>query len=318
LLYPDGLTRLQMLRFEPMITLKRYHSIPGLLAPADWACLFILTIVSVTLLVAWWNGMPARGWALIHLGMLIAYAALAVFMAFRKDQPSVPWIRAFAVVAIMFSLYSTLGKAVFIAIPWEGDAALHAIDTSLFRGITPALWAERFVTSGSLEFFSFCYGFFIPYLYLSILTGLIGRPQRERKRFITGFAILYAVSFIGYLFVPARGPILFNAADFATTLNGGFFHGLVVNAIEASGGPHGAFPSLHVGAAAYACLFDLRYNRLRGLTYLPLVVLIAIATVVLRYHYVVDLIAGLMIAFFAFGMSHTWTAAREQGIGERT
>jgi membrane-associated phospholipid phosphatase len=66
-----------------------------------------------------------------------------------------------------------------------------------------------------------------------------------------------------------------------------------------------------VGAAAYACLFDLRYNRLRGATYLPLVVLIAMATVVLRYHYVIDWIAGLSIAFFAAWLAHLWVARRE-------
>ena len=55
----------------------------------------------------------------------------------------------------------------------------------------------------------------------------------------------------------------------------------------------------------------MRYNRLRGFTYLPLVALIAMATVVLRYHYVVDWIAGLAIAGFAAWLSHAWTARWE-------
>jgi hypothetical protein len=46
----------------------------------------------------------------------------------------------------------------------------------------------------------------------------------------------------------------------------------------------------------YLCLFDLRTNRLRGLTYLPMVLLIYVATIFLRYHYIVDLIAGTVIA----------------------
>ena len=51
--------------------------------------------------------------------------------------------------------------------------------------------------------------------------------------------------------------------------------------------------SLHVGAPVLALTFDLRYgDRLRGLVYVPLVLLIALATLVLRYHYVVDLVAG--------------------------
>jgi membrane-associated phospholipid phosphatase len=57
----------------------------------------------------------------------------------------------------------------------------------------------------------------------------------------------------------------------------------------------GAFPSLHVGASIYLCLFDLRTSSLRGLTYAPIVLLIYAATLVLRFHYVVDLVAGTLI-----------------------
>ena len=140
------------------------------------------------------------------------------------------------------------------------------------------------------------------------MTGLVGRPDHERGRFVSGFAILYAVSFLGYLYVPAKGPVVYYAGDFTVTLAGGMFHQIVLKSIDAAGGPHGAFPSLHVGAAAYACLFDLRYNRLRGATYVPLLVLIVMATIVLRYHYVIDLIAGLSLAFFATWLSHLWMA----------
>jgi membrane-associated phospholipid phosphatase len=51
-----------------------------------------------------------------------------------------------------------------------------------------------------------------------------------------------------------------------------------------------------VGGSVYLCLFDLKTNRLRGLTYLPMVLGIYVATIMLRYHYVVDLIAGTVIA----------------------
>jgi membrane-associated phospholipid phosphatase len=80
----------------------------------------------------------------------------------------------------------------------------------------------------------------------------------------------------------------------------------VVEAIDSVGGPHGAFPSLHVGASAYACLFDWRRNRLRAMTYLPIVLMIIAATVILRYHYVVDLLAGLALAILAERLARRW------------
>jgi len=117
---------------------------------------------------------------------------------------------------------------------------------------------------------------------------------------VLAFALLYGASFMGYLFVPARGPVAAMVDVLPSPLTGGFFHSLVVRAIDLAGGPHGAFPSLHVGASTMAALVDFRHgDRLRGLIYAPLVALIGVATVALRYHYVVDVLAGLALAWAA-------------------
>ena len=80
-----------------------------------------------------------------------------------------------------------------------------------------------------------------------------------------------------------------------------------MRSVDALGGPHGAFPSLHVGASVLALTFDLRYgDRLRGLVYVPLVLLIALATLVLRYHYVVDLVVGAALGPGALAASRWW------------
>ncbi|HEU4452189.1 MAG TPA: 1-acyl-sn-glycerol-3-phosphate acyltransferase, partial [Longimicrobium sp.] len=151
---------------------------------------------------------------------------------------------------------------------------------------------------------------------LSIFLGLVGREPGERDEFITGFAILYALSFLGYLFLPARGPIVHLAEQFATPLAGGRMHALVVESIDRLGGPHGAFPSLHLGASFLAMWFDLRHrNTLRGLIYLPLVLLIAAATIILRYHYVVDLIAGVALALLASRLAARALGRREVDSG---
>ena len=91
----------------------------------------------------------------------------------------------------------------------------------------------------------------------------------------------------------------FYAHEYAAPLAGGTFHRMILHAVERTGGNLGAFPSLHVGATAYTVLFDARHNRLRAWTYVPVLLLIAIATLVLRYHYVVDLLAGAGLAWIA-------------------
>ncbi len=91
---------------------------------------------------------------------------------------------------------------------------------------------------------------------------------------------------------------------------------MVKDGINTTGGLQGAFPSLHVGGSLYLFLFEMRVNRLRGLIYLPLVVLIYAATLFLRYHYVVDLLVGTVLAVACLPMGRTifrrWAMRREE------
>lgn len=267
--------------------------------PGERAAAAILGVVVVTLAVRAAAGVELRGDLLGHLALLAGFVTLLA-LAMRVPGPDTRGaMRHLLVIAVMFTLYMTLARVPFAAIPWSADAALAKLDRTLFLGTSPALWMEARLTPGLLEVLAFGYGFFIPYVYLSILVGVFGRPERERDLFVNGLALLYAMSFLGYLFLPARGPIVAMAGEFQAPLQGGFFHRLVVAGVESAGGPHGAFPSLHVGVSLYVWSFDLSCNRLRGLIYLPVVALIVVATVALRYHYVVDLAAGALLAWAA-------------------
>ncbi|HYJ79617.1 MAG TPA: phosphatase PAP2 family protein [Longimicrobiaceae bacterium] len=266
------------------------------LHPADRATLFILAVVTATLAASLAAGRPVAGALALHAGLLAGFAAAAWWLARRPR----PLLHGMTVLGVMFALYTTLGHVAFEAIPWIADPWLAAADRALLLGRSPALLLDRGWTHTEVEVLAFCYAVFIPYLYLCIFLGLVGRPPGERGEFVTGFAVLYALSFLGYLFLPARGPIVEMATLFSGPLPGGTFHRLVVRSIDDLGGPHGAFPSLHLGASFYAMWFDLRHGTpLRGLIYLPLVAMIAAATLVLRYHYAVDLVAGVLLALVA-------------------
>jgi membrane-associated phospholipid phosphatase len=280
------------------VTVRTFQALR--LHPAELATLGILAVVTAVLGIAVLRGVALGSPLLLHAAIFAGFLILAVFLAARPDSGWTPPVRALAVIAVMFTLYSTLGHIAFEAIPWLADPALNAADRALYGGYSPSLLLADQPAPRTVEFLSFFYGAYIPYLYISILLGLVGRPPAERDEFVTAFAVLYALSFLGYLFLPARGPIIELASEFGAPLQGGMFHTLVVRSIDSLGGPHGAFPSLHVGATFLVVWFDLRHNNLlRGLIYVPLLALIAIATIVLRYHWVVDLIAGVLLALLS-------------------
>ena len=238
---------------------------------------------------------PPGPWAL-HAALLVSFALLTAVIVRYPGAPWVAWARAIGTVTVMMILYSSLGRPVLAMIPWRADAWIEAADRVLFAGRSPARWAAAHVGDRGIEFWSAIYGFFVPFLYLSIFLGCVGRPARERSRFLAGFAVTYALAYLGYLFLPTTGPIEFLGT---APPRGGAVHRLIVESVASTGGNHGAFPSLHVGASTFLCLFDLRHDRLRGLTYAPMVVLIAFSTLFLQYHYVVDLLAGVAIALAA-------------------
>ena len=259
----------------------------------------VMALLLLAVLVAGipWPGLKhvAADFVWLHVTLLAGFVAVAFFLVRHERANSVQWLRPLVTVAVIFTLYTSLGKLGVAAMPYLTDATLSRIDTWLF-GVDPSLWVQRYQAPGLVEFFSIFYGAFIPYINLSLALNCLGRPPVERDQFLTGWVFTYAISYLGYLFVPAQGPIVFHAGDYDVSLAGNFFYRLVVEGVERSGGLQGAFPSLHVGGSVYLCLYDLRVNRLRGLTFVPLVLLIYAATIFLRYHYVIDLIAGTAIA----------------------
>jgi hypothetical protein len=241
---------------------------------------------------------------------LASVVVMAAIGATRTQWRAWPWVHPVLLVAVVFALYTSIGRLGVTAFSLA-DAHLSRIDAWLC-GTDPALVIQRFETPGRVEFFSFIYAWFIPYVYLSIGLGCLGRPPVERAQFLTGWVLTYAIAYLGYLFVPARGPIVYHAE--LPPLPDGFFHRIVAAGTQATGGFQGVFPSLHVGASVYLCGFDLGTNRLRGLTYVPVVALIYVSTLVLRYHYVVDLVAGTLLAVACIGLGkrvvNGWMARR--------
>lgn len=268
------------------------------LLPAERISLALLCLVVLAILVRWpWvPGLSRAFW--LHL--LIAVGFLGFVALAHRYRNKTFWrvVRPLGAVGVMFALYFSLATVPFELFQWRADPLLDRIDRALFLGTSPTLWLDGRLSFVQIEALSFAYIFFIPYLYLSVILGLLGRPGKERHELFAALVVLYSLSFLGYLFAPARGPIVALEA-LVSPLSGGRFLDQAVTMVERAGGPHGALPSLHLGVALLVCRFDLKTNALRGLIYVPLVVGVALATVALRYHWVVDLLVGAALALIA-------------------
>ena len=280
--------------------------------PADRAVwLILVAAVGVCVLRLPATGRALVPWLVLHVSLAALYTAYLALAAVREARWVSHLLRPAVNVGVVFTLYSTLGRLGLAAMP-HADAALSWADAHLLA--LPPLALERVQTARLVEVCAVPYALFIPYIYLSAALGTFGRPPVERDAFLTGWMLTYATSYVGYLLLPAEGPVGFHAAEYLGPLQGGPVYDLVQRGVAATGGNFGAFPSLHVGSSLYLCVFDLKTNRLRGLTYLPVVVSIYAATLVLRFHYAIDLVAGTLIALVCVRMGpeylYRWMRAR--------
>src|SRR3989442_11587094 len=79
------------------------------------------------------------------------------------------------------------------------------------------------------------------------------------------------------------------------------------------GGSWGAaLPSSHVAAAVVAVLCALRYWRALGFVLTPFTIGLVLSVVYGQFHYAVDAVAGLIVAFAVFASQYVYGAEREQ------
>ena len=200
------------------------------------------------------------------------------------------------------------------------DASLLAADVRLF-GVAPALFVERFLTPAVTEYFAFFY--FSYFTLCAVFTlAVVGRNRDPiaTSEFAIGSALVHGLGYLGYVMVPAYGPVVYLQHTFQAPLEGGLFLRLVHDTVAAGGAMKDVFPSLHTAVPVWFALFSWRRARhgggrrwLAGAVVVSFFAFnIVCSTIVLRWHYAIDVIAGLLLASFAI-----WCAPRLQRLESR-
>jgi membrane-associated phospholipid phosphatase len=159
------------------------------------------------------------------------------------------------------------------------------------------------------DLLSVCYFLLFPYILVSCARQLVrlGRAPDEARAFYSGLFLIYAIGFVGYLFVPARGAWLDMPAAFRHPIAGGWITALNQQIVARGSNRVDVFPSLHVAVSAFILFFDRRFAPWRYRVYLPAAIGLWISTVYLRFHYGVDVIAGALLAFVGLRVAFAMT-----------
>ncbi len=207
------------------------------------------------------------------------------------------WFPFFVILLMYYSLW---GDATHLLVAHDRDAALIAWDQRLF-GFQASVSMQRFVTPLLTAWMEFAYTFHI--LNIPIVACFVYlRRRRERFReMMAGVLVITFLGLIGYLLVPAVGPMYTLRDQFTVSL--GVPLEVVNRQIEFMDFARikrDVFPSLHAGISFVVWLYAWRNSRALFAILAPFVLSLFVSTVYLRYHYLVDVVAGLLLAPLAF------------------
>jgi len=242
------------------------------------------------------------GWSgvLERYGLMLVFVLFMAYLAQREEKlgPALTFLVNFYPMAIIPLIYESLGVLIPALRGGTRDAWLVAADRAIFHA-DPTVWLERFVWPPLTDLLFLAYA---TYYFFPILVGatLWKKDPRLARRFIFCLSFAFYLSYAGYFMIPAEGPRVSLAREQSVHLEVTPVSRAIskkLNELEHT--KDDAFPSGHTMITVFCLLVAHREARRLFRAWLPVAILLIASTMYCRFHYVVDVIAGLSLAFVA-------------------
>jgi len=252
-------------------------------------------------------------------GVISRYVLMIVFLflitALARGEDALPAALRIPVnfypMAIIPMIYESLGVLIPAVRGQSRDAWLIAADRALFH-VDPTVWLEKFLWPPLTNLLFLAY---TTYYFFPVILGvrLWQRDPALARRFIFGLSLAFYLSYVGYFLIPARGPrvalagqqnVALETTTLSRTISG------TLNELEHT--KDDAFPSGHTMITVFCLLVAYRQDRKLFRAWLPIGVLLIFSTIYCRFHYAVDVFAGLALAFAALPLAtrlYAWLQA---------
>jgi membrane-associated phospholipid phosphatase len=279
----------------------------------EWVTIGYLSWILALLCLFHRNVPHAARYFALHSAIAVGIIWLAR-MAARSPYPALEFARHWYPLPLYIFFFEELRGLVHSIFPGWFDRYLIQFDYN-FAGVHPAEWMARFANPALNDFMQFSYMTY--FLYLVILPAIL-YMQRKRAAFWTVMVATaiahYSVYVIAVLF-PVESPYFALASLNLPPLTGGAFT-TTIEFIERFGRVHGAaFPSAHVAGSMVAMLAARRSEPWLFWICLPFFLSMCVATVYGRYHYVADVLAGIVVGAIGWSAGQ-WIIEREGAVAE--
>ncbi len=267
----------------------------------DWLVVVFLSTLLGAVLFA--PPSAARSNSLAHVLQLISVFSVTLVLirgSLVKHGVVAPLVYRLGMFGPVQLSYFILAGLLPVVNPGNLDEQLYQFDLH-FLGVEPAVLLDKVVSPTSSEWFAFFYFSYFFLLALHVLPMLFFVKQRRlMSEFTLGMVILVCVVHTTYMFVPGFGPI--RHLTFDHPLPSGMWHDIVINTVNSGGAQKDIFPSLHTAGPSFCALFSFRHrDKLPFKFTWPIVTFFAlniiVATMFMRWHWAVDVVVGLSLAY---------------------
>jgi len=268
------------------------------------------TLAMFTLLAIVYYPKVANASNIISQDFLIAIVVAALIaINFLTKMPLATALRRFYVIPVIWLLYDQVHMLVRVVNPADFDLMLIEADRAIF-GLDPTAWFSLFSNPFLTEFLQICYfSFYI----LPIMQAIELWKRGEIDKldvFLRAIVFCYMVSYLAYFILPAVGPrfTLHKFDQLDVELPGLFLTSIFRSLVEVGGGiPLGAsnpvdivnrdcMPSGHTMLTLVNIIMAFRLNSRFKWLFVVVGGSLIISTVYLRYHYVIDVLVGAVLA----------------------
>lgn len=297
----------------------------------DYATQGYLAIVAVLILLFHGPTVPHWPWLLAAhgMGMVLVHGLIQANARLPSNRTMV-FLRHFYPVLLYTGFYRETGALNHMFMPEYLDPHFIRLEEWFF-GAQPSLTFME-----ALPYWPVSELLYLSYFsYYGMIAGvglaLFLRDRRQFFHYVTVVSFVFYVCYLIYIFIPVMGPRIFHRTlqgytlpvavrpavipAFPAAVQAGPFCQIMAWIYERFESPGAAFPSSHVAVAITTLCFSFRYLRRIRWVHLILVVLLCLSTVYCRYHYVVDVAAGIVTAALLVPVGD-WLYARFRQPGE--
>ncbi|GAB4173827.1 MAG: phosphatase PAP2 family protein [Calditrichia bacterium] len=230
-----------------------------------------------------------------YISILLVGFTVIPFLEKYKAIRMVHFLRYWYLPLSVTFLYWDVGNLIHLVFPELFDPIILKIEYAIFGQQYPNLLVEKIYNPILNEIMQISYATYWFTIPVSVGILYIRRKYDELEHLLALTFLTFFLCYIIFILFPVAGPRFYIADLFTKEYVGLLFTPFLRHIVQGAGLKGAAFPSSHVAVAIVILMYLWRIeNKIAKAIFLPVVIMLSLATVYGRYHYFLDMMAGLI------------------------